>query len=102
MNTRGCWWNEIEWIRMDMHECAWMDEDGHGGIWISVDGCEQIWMDMNRCGWTWMDVGKCIFQKLQKRKLNGPLVPLSFLFCNFGMEHLWGTNGILMRIEITL
>ena len=83
-----------------MHECAWIDEDGYGGIWTSVDGCEYIWKDMHRYGWTWMDVGKCIFQKLQKRKLNGPLVPLSFLFfVIFGMEYLWKIDGMSMKYE---
>ena len=88
----GYWWNEIEWIRMDMHECAWMDEDGHGGIWISVDGCEQIWMDMNRCGWTWMDVGKCIFQKIAQKKVQPPrrAVELSFFLG-------WYSYGISME-----
>ena len=84
------------WIGMDMHECAWIDEDGYGGIWTSVDGCEYIWKDMHKYGWTWIDIGKCIFQKLQKRKLNGPLGPLSFLFCNLWnrMEYRWNIDEL--------
>ena len=41
-----------------------------------------------------MSRGKCVFQKLQKRKLNGPRGPLSFLFCNFWKTHLRRPSNI--------
>ena len=49
---------------------------------LCVDAYMRVYVYERICVYI-VDVGKCIIQKLQTRKLNGPLGPLSFLFCNF-------------------
>ena len=69
-----------------MDGCGWTSANAFPKMFFKkcVKFRGPIEMDRDGCAWMDMDGRRHMhFQKLQKGKLNGPLGPLSFLFCDF-------------------